>query len=285
MIDLFAGLGGLALAAPRGFVLVAAYDQDHAAASAHEANHGVTVVRRDLAVVDDDELGRWGADAWFLSPPCQPFTRRGRGRDVDDPRCRGLLRVIELLLAWRPRRFLLENVPGFHGSRAHARLVAVLASLGHDIADVEACPSELGAPVRRRRHFVVSSSDGLAPLPAARRTLPADLADYLDAEPDLSLAVPRDVRQRTADHLSMAGPDGLVGTFTRSYGRAITGAGPVAWTPTGPRYFSPEEILRLHGFPPTFQFPETLDRRTRWRLAGNSVHVPCVRRVAAMLAS
>lgn len=282
-LELFSGIGGLALAAPPGWTVAAAWDQDHAAADTYELNLGTPVIRRDLAAVQAIDLARHAAGAWLLSPPCQPFTRRGRGRDVDDPRCRALLRLIELLPELRPSRVLVENVPGFLASRAAQRLRESLAALGHDVADVEACPTELGAPIRRRREFVVSSADGLAP-PAPLDALPRDVATYLDRDPAADLAVPEGIRSRVGDHLPMPGRDGRLGTFTRSYGRAITGAGPVLWCDDGPRYFSPEEILRLHGFPARFRFPAHLDRRTRWRLAGNSLHVPSVRHVASRIA-
>eukprot|EP00438_Fugacium_kawagutii_P036545 Skav231225 [mRNA] locus=scaffold813:188111:190842:+ [translate_table: standard] len=38
-----------------------------------------------------------GADLWLMSPPCQPFTRTGHRRDVLDPRCRALLRLVDAL--------------------------------------------------------------------------------------------------------------------------------------------------------------------------------------------
>jgi site-specific DNA-cytosine methylase len=281
-IELFAGIGGLRLAAGGGMQVVAAYDQDRAAGVVHSRNAGMPVIAVDLASVTVAELRRHDAEGWLLSPPCQPFTRRGARRDIDDPRCAGLLRLIALLPECRPRRILVENVPGFHGSRAHARLVAALQALGHDVADVEACPTEFGAPVRRRRQFVVSSVDGLAATQAPP-LLPRKLESYLDAAPDPSLRLPSEVRARVADHFAMPGPDGVAGTFTRSYGRAISGAGPVLWDEQGPRYFAPEEILRLHDFPPSFTFPDAMDRRTRWRLACNSVHVGCASHVASML--
>ena len=103
------------------------------------------------------------------------------------------------------------------------------------------------------------------------------------ARPDPALRVPRAVRERVEDHLPAAGADGILGTFTRSYGRAISGAGPVLWEESGPRYFSPEEILRLHEHPEWFAFPPSLSRRTRWRLAGNGVHVGCAGHVASVL--
>jgi tRNA (cytosine38-C5)-methyltransferase len=281
-LELFAGIGGLKLAAPAGLDVVAAFDQDEAAALTHEANHGTPVIRADIASITARALMRHEAEAWLLSPPCQPFTRRGRQRDVDDPRCAGFLRVARLLPVLRPRRVLVENVVGFHGSRMHALLMSALRELGHDVRDVETCPSHAGAPVKRPRQFVVSSADGLAPR-EAQEVRSRSLDDYLDVAPSPELRLPESARARVHDHFAMAGPDGVIGTFTRSYGTAITGAGPVHWDEGGPRYFSPEEILRLHDFPRDFSFPADLPLRTRWRLAGNSVHVGCVRSVAAML--
>ena len=276
-IELFAGLGGLSLALPSGFELVAAYDQDEAAARTHELNHRVPVIRKDLASVEPGELARWEAKAWLLSPPCQPFTRRGRGRDLEDPRCRGLLRVSELLAADPPEQLLLENVPGFFGSAMHERLAGLLAEAGFETAELELCPSEIGAPVRRRRQFLVASRSGLARPASKPLDSPRRLSEYLDAEPSPELRVPAELRARFDDRLPTPGRDGRLGAFTRSYGRALTGAGPLLWDDEGPRWLSPEEILRVHEFPASFRFPDELSRRARWRLAGNSVHVGCVR--------
>jgi site-specific DNA-cytosine methylase len=273
VMELFAGIGGLALALPRGFELVAAFDQDAEAGATHALNHGVPVGAIDLAGACAADLASHEAGAWLLSPPCQPFTRRGLGRDVDDPRCRGLLRLIELMSELRPRRVLVENVVGFHGSRAHERLVAALHGLGHDVACVQDCPSEHGAPIRRPRQFVVSSADGLAPAGTTR-----DEAAPLDADPSPDLDVPLAWHPKLVGHEAPGLP---LPTVTRSYGRAITGAGPILLGPRGPRFLSPEEILRLHAFPRGFRFEESLPLRARWRLAGNAVHVGSVRRILA----
>lgn len=271
-IELFAGIGGMALGLPEGFELVAAFDQDEAARRTHRLHHGVPTLPQDLASIAPRDMARHEAPAWLLSPPCQPFTRRGRGRDVDDPRCRGLLRVIELLPALRPERVLVENVVGFDGSRAHALLVRALRELGHDVETMEACPGDAGWPVRRRRQFVVSSATALGP--PAPVAPPVPWERVLRADPPDELLVPAGTRVR----VSAAPP---FPTVTRSYGHATTGAGPVIPSPSGPRYLSPDEILGLHAFPSRFRFPDDLDLRTRWRLAGNSVHVACVRSVLA----
>ena len=269
-IELFAGIGGMALALPRGFELVAAFDQDEAARRTHLLNHGVPVFPQDLASIAAQDLARHEAPAWLLSPPCQPFTRRGRVRDVDDPRCRGLLRIIELLPVLRPERVLVENVVGFGGSRAHALLVLALRELGHDVDTIETCPSDTGWPIRRRRQFVVSSAEALRTPFLMDPPVPVQRAIRLD--PPEELLVP--AGQRIRVNRSLPFP-----TVTRSYGHATTGAGPILATAFGPRYLSSEEILALHAFPPGFRFPAGMDLRTRWRLAGNSVHVASVRSV------
>ena len=286
-LELFAGIGGLGLGAAGPFAVVRAYDQDRAAGATYALNHGAPVTAIDLASVTALELSRHEAPARLLSPPCQPFTRRGPARDVDDARAAGLLRLIELVPSCRPRRVLVENVAGFHGSRAPARLVAALLAIGPEVRDVACCPSDLGHAVRRPREFVLSSADGLAAIdltPGSAGTLAGpglergDFRAMLDPEPDPALAVPEALRARLSGHVARGAP---LATFTRSYARAIRGAGPVLATVTGLRYFSPREILRLHGFPDSFRFPEGLPLRTRLRLAANSVHVSVLARLAA----
>ena len=55
-IELFAGIGGMALAMPPGFELVAAFDQDEAARAVHSAHHRVPVLPKDLATISEAEL-------------------------------------------------------------------------------------------------------------------------------------------------------------------------------------------------------------------------------------
>jgi tRNA (cytosine38-C5)-methyltransferase len=41
-------------------------------------------------------------------------------------------------------------------------------------------------------------------------------------------------------------------------------------------YFTPDEVARLHGFPASFSFPESVTRLQRYALLGNSLSVDCV---------
>ena len=49
------------------------------------------------------------------------------------------------------------------------------------------------------------------------------------------------------------------------------------------RLFTEEEILRLHSFPDRFKFPDSVTRRQRYQLLGNSLNVLVVKELIAHL--
>lgn len=270
--------------------MVLAVDTDEHAARTYALNHGpatldgaplASPVRRwNLASVRPAQVDV-GADLWWASPPCQPFTVRGRSRDVDDPRCAAFLRVLELLDAVRPPAFAMENVPGFAGSIAHARLRAVLARAGYAVAEAEWCPSALGLRNVRRRFYLSASRSGVElALPAPAPSPP--LRALLDADADPSLDAPPEVLARYAGALPLVDaddPDAVTHCFTGAYGRSPVYSGSWLVDRGRVRRFSPREILRLLGFPETFRLPEDLPRQKAWGLVGNSLSVPVVRAV------
>ncbi len=285
VLELFSGIGGCAaaLSAPdRAPPTVTAFDQSPYARVAYEANHPHRVCALNLVSVRDLPE----ADLWWMSPPCQPYTQKGRRRDLDDPRARSLLRVLELLAHAPPPELVLENVVGFLGSRAHALLLETLAGAGFDAATHTVCPTDLGIPNKRRRVFVVASRVG-PPRSLRLDRVGADLADYLDPNPDPGLTIPTSLATRYAgalDVLDPTAPGVVAACFASAYGRSPVRSGSYLATPAGGvRRFSPAEILGLLHFPPTFRFPESLTRRQAWALAGNSLSVPVVRAVLATL--
>ena len=53
--------------------------------------------------------------------------------------------------------------------------------------------------------------------------------------------------------------------------------------PLRPRFFSPREIANLHGFPAAFAFPDTISRKKRYELLGNSLSVQVLGRLLGFL--
>jgi site-specific DNA-cytosine methylase len=285
VLELYCGIGGCAAALDPEAEVVAAVDINRAALEIYRHNFPHPAVARTIDSIGAADLERWGADLWWLSPPCQPFTRRGLRRDDQDPRSASLLRLIDLLDQAPPLCLALENVPGFAGSRTHARLRGALDRLGYKIRETQICPSELGVPNRRRRFYLVAARRALLDVPPAdHRQRP--LADFLDPEPGKELWPEAELMRRYRHAIDLVEPGdraALAACFTAAYGRSPVRSGSYLATPAGPRRFSPTEILRLLGFPDSYRLPSGLPLGTAWRLVGNSLSVDAVRTVLSQL--
>ena len=265
MLELYCGIGGVAAAVGEAAEVVAAFDVDRVGLGVYRANFPHRAEVRTLESVGADELAALAADVWTLAPPCQPYTRRGRGRDVDDPRARSLLALLGRIAEARPPYLFLENVPGFARSRMHGRLRETLDAAGYRVAERLLCPSELGVPNRRRRLYLVAAGPFAEPLrtaglpgtepngappssthphPAraarpdpprlARSESPLDarpdppLTAYLDASPDPGLAMDPDLVRRYRHALDVVDPDdpaAVTACFTSAYGRSPVRSG------------------------------------------------------------
>jgi site-specific DNA-cytosine methylase len=289
ILELYCGIGALAAARPPGATVVGAVDQSLLALQVYRANfpHHPTLAC-NLETLGEDRLAAFRADLWWMSPPCQPFTGRGRRRDDGDPRAASFLVLVRALERLRPPLLALENVPGFAGSRTHRRLREALDRAGYQVAEHQVCPSEHGQPNRRRRFYLVASRGGpLRPLPPPRD--PAHpLNSFLDHPEEPGLALDPVIREgyRRALHVVAADdPRAVTSCFTAAYGRSWVRSGSYLASDGGLalRRFSPREVLRLLGFPQEFRVPAGLSRSQAWRLAGNSLALPAVRAVLATL--
>ncbi len=307
VLELYCGIGGLAAALePAADVaeVVAAVDVNQRALDVYRYNFPAhPVLAAAVESIAAERWQSWDADLWWMSPPCQPFTRRGRQRDLEDPRATNLLTVLERIAEFRPRYVALENVPPFRGSRLHARLLRTLEGAGYSaVRETVLCPTELGIPNRRRRYYLVAGRTPLHPTlsPEGRESQPlVPLAAKLDREPSPSLDVAPDLAGRYAGALDVVepgDPGAVTACFTSAYGRSPVRSG--SYLANGPRgsirRFSPAEVLRLLGFPSRFRlacgFPpgdspgnDDLPASVGWRLAGNSLSIAAVRAVLAAI--
>lgn len=172
-IDLFAGAGGFSLAAVKsGIEIKFAVENDlHSVATFAdnicklEGGKGTKIHGQDILTCDVKELKREHfsdreCDLLLGGPPCQGFsTHRIRDAGVNDPRNELLMAYFSFVREFRPRVFLLENVPGILWDRHQnylGRFYSEGRALGYHLFEPETLDArDYGVPQRRRRVFIL----------------------------------------------------------------------------------------------------------------------------------
>lgn len=163
VLDLFSGCGGLSYGfGKQGYEIIAGVDNWRDSLDTFERNHpGARGVVLDLANVTSEQLAGL-ADAVDLvigGPPCQGFSISGK-RDPNDPRnklYRGFVRTVE---HFKPKAFVMENVPNLVSMENGAIKDAILEdfrSLGYDVKYKVLLASDYGVPQNRRRVVFVGT--------------------------------------------------------------------------------------------------------------------------------
>jgi len=171
-VDLFAGAGGLSLAArDAGVHVVAAIEKDSKACLTYKSNMGTEssktfLYEGDILEIDPTDLlethfsNDTQCDIVLGGPPCQGFsTHRINSAGVDDPRNKLVLRYFEYVEKLQPKVFLMENVPGILWPR-HKKFLDAFYELGkkagYDIQKpVTLDARDYGVPQRRKRVFIL----------------------------------------------------------------------------------------------------------------------------------
>jgi site-specific DNA-cytosine methylase len=289
VLELFAGIGGCAAVLGDTAHVVAAIDIHADALAVYRGNFPHRTICRTLESFPAKELAAFHADLWWLSPPCQPYTRKGKQRDVDDPRAAALVHLIDGLAHVRPQHVVLENVPPFAESQSRARLIGVLEASGYRVHERIVCPSELGIPNRRRRYYVLASQVKIEPIIAADRAA-VPLSNFIDRahDDDPQFALDPAVAEQylaAIDVVEADDPHAVTSCFTSAYGRSVVRSGSYLRTPRGLRRFAPSEVAALLGFPREFAWPADFSHQQKWRLLGNSLSLWAVREVLAPILS
>jgi len=160
VIDLFSGAGGLS----KGFLdasfdVLLGVDNDKAALSTFELNHnGAKALSLDLSdrkVFKDIEsiIGNRKLDVIVAGPPCQGFSLSGP-RNFDDERNKLYLAVIKTVKTFKPKAFIIENVPGMatlYNGEIKNEILKRFKKMGYNISCKILCAADYGVPQMRRR--------------------------------------------------------------------------------------------------------------------------------------
>lgn len=283
--DLFCGIGGFHVAAQNlGLNVVYACDIDDAARQAYTANYGLTP-DGDIAKVRVDQIPDF--DLLFAGFPCQPFSIIGRMQGLSDPRGSMFFELLRFLRAKRPDGVVLENVKQLATAdkgRVLRRILAELDSLGYRTDHAILNALDFGLPQKRERTIIVGTQRQVEfPWPEGGIPMPP-LASVLEANPDPKHFASTEIqKKRHADHTADVSPSiwhenkgGNVSSHPWSCALRA-GASHNYLLVNGERRLTPREMLRLQGFPDTWEIVCN-DAQTR-KQAGNAVPVPMVQAV------
>ncbi|ORX59426.1 S-adenosyl-L-methionine-dependent methyltransferase [Hesseltinella vesiculosa] len=289
-LEFFSGIGGLHYALNIAGIdaeVVECFDINQVANKVYEHNFGKktcnkTIERLTVADINKQVWLGYDADAWLLSPPCQPYTQGGKALDDQDPRAQPLLHLLNLMpkLKKQPRFLFLENVKNFETSRTRKIMMERLKDLGYDVTECLLSPVDFGIPNHRLRYYMAAR---LGPTQQERplyKTWPFT-SDACFESPLLdTLLEPLDKEDRTYDvparsilrlhnfRLDIVQPsDSRTSCVTKSYGshHIVTSGSlvqtkhlettdyqwhdPASLVDLGLRFLTPTEVARLHAFP------------------------------------
>ncbi len=163
VVEFYAGIGGFHSALKHsgvdGCEVVASIDINTNTRMIYSHNFpNSSHLNRNICGLTAGELDRLGADAFFLSPPCQPFTRQGNQLDNKDRRTDSFFHLMHTLreMCVLPKFILMENVKGFESSQTRNEFVSILRSLDYDIREYLLSPKQFGIPNSRLRFYLLA---------------------------------------------------------------------------------------------------------------------------------
>lgn len=285
-IDLFAGIGGFhCAAAANGGVCVFASEIDEAARKAYTANYRLEPVGDIKQIMTRDIPDH---DLLCAGFPCQPFSIIGNRLGFDDMRGTLFYEIARILKDKQPPLIVLENVKQLathDKKRTLGRILETLQALGYKTSWSILNALHYGLPQKRERTIIVGFLDQRVAF-----SWPTRIAQYKSLqqilEPSVDskyLASDRIRLKRRASHTSQYYPSiwhenkaGNISSYP--YSCALrAGASYNYLLVNGERRLTPRELLRLQGFPESFQIVCS-DSETR-KQVGNAVPVPMIEAV------
>lgn len=164
VLDLFCGCGGLSKGFEEaGYNILIGVDFEQSALNTFNYNHkSAKGVRLDLSKAEsfdviDSLLDGRSLDVIIGGPPCQGFSLTGP-RNFDDDRNKLYLAMIETVRRYKPKAFLIENVPGManlYKGAVRDEIIHRFSEMGYKVTYKIVCAADYGVPqIRKRLVFV-----------------------------------------------------------------------------------------------------------------------------------
>jgi len=162
-LDLFSGIGGMSLAL-KPWVQTVAYCEiePYCQAVLMERMQSNDL---DIANIWDDvrtlnrSVFNEDVDIIFGGFPCQDISVAGNGEGLEGQRSGLFFEIARITKEYRPRFIFLENVPAIC-SRGGVEVIETLTSMGYDCRWTMLSASEVGAPHKRERWWLLANANG-----------------------------------------------------------------------------------------------------------------------------
>ena len=256
VVELFSGIGGMRLALEDANVLWNGKDDDDGAAAAvhfiavdnncnanavYRANFcscsssssSSEVLEGNIESIDVERLLYSSCEILTMSPPCQPYTRKGKKERENDARSTALARIIDAFEdageeEALPKRILLENVVGFELGTERERFISSLEKHRYHVKEYVGLSPEtmLGVPVKRPRYYLLARREKFGSFDINSFESPSveDIAKYLDGEIEIGLEIEKKKIEKYwkfFDVVNVASSRNVASTFTSGYGKTV----------------------------------------------------------------
>ena len=170
ILDLFSGCGGLSKGfMDAGYEVALGVDNEPQSLKTFKLNHGNSdILELDLFEKDSMQkikkaLTGKKPDVIVGGPPCQGFSLTGT-RNFDDKRNHLYLSMIDAVKEFKPKAFLVENVPGLtrlYGGTVKDEIIKRFTELGYTVSMQILCAADYGVPQMRKRVVFIGLKKGL----------------------------------------------------------------------------------------------------------------------------
>ena len=280
-IDLFCGIGGFHIAAENlGLKVIFASDIDDDACKTYQHNFKLSPMGDIVSIAAQDIPDH---DIMLAGFPCQPFSIIGTQQGTADPRGTLFLEILRIARVKRPAGIVIENVKQLataENGTILKKIIDGLTSIGYTVDWKILNALNFGLPQKRERVLIVATRTHFDKFPWPTAKIPMKpLSEILEPNPDAKNFVSERIRAKRHDgHKSKCTPSiwhenkaGHISSYP--YSCALrAGASYNYLLVNGDRRLTPREMLRLQGFPDTFEIVCN-DSQVR-KQAGNAVPVP-----------
>lgn len=167
VLDLFCGCGGLSLGFEEaGYNILLGIDVWQDALKTYKYNHrNSSTLCADLSTLSVEDVDKAieskHVDVIIGGPPCQGFSVAGK-RIVEDERNKLYMSFVRLVEHFKPKAFVLENVPNIlsmGGGIIKEAIINDFTKLGYNVVTKVLIASDYGVPQNRRRAIFVGMKD------------------------------------------------------------------------------------------------------------------------------